>query len=158
MFSLYLIPDQSPYQQLTKLLCSSQYVCICSINITSTDQKLMCPNHFQSLLVYLTISNSTFKSNYNKASPCFRPLSVTRCMANCKPLLMLPHSAYVYVACTGWWQRPECHQTVRPIWCLVGEHNLPYLFAPQPALFLLTQAHYSNIQTKPYNTLQYLRT
>jgi len=38
-----------------------------SMNIISTDQKLMCPIQFQSLLVYSTISNSAFKSNYNKA-------------------------------------------------------------------------------------------
>jgi len=42
------------------------YAFIESVNIISTDQKLMCLTQFPSLLVYLTISNSAFKSNYNK--------------------------------------------------------------------------------------------
>jgi len=125
------------------------------INSISTDQKLMCSIHFQSLLFYLTISNSAFKSNYNKESPCFRPLSViTRCTANCRPLLMLPHSAYVYMTRTGWWQRPECHRTVRPIWRLPSEHDLPYLFAPQPTLFLLSKlitVTFRQSHITPYN-------
>jgi hypothetical protein len=83
-------------------------------------------------------SKAKLKSNGNKASPYFRPHSATRCMANCRPIIVVSwciclYDLYRLVAET--WMSQE----VRPLWCLASEYNLPDLFAPQLMLCLLSK-------------------